>query len=83
MSSYPAANQSGSYMTSQECAKRQSVGDLEHLREAATTAFMAVGNAVDFDLVEMIAKIPFEMDQAASSATGARHAFVVQEANVV
>jgi DNA (cytosine-5)-methyltransferase 1 len=43
------------YMTPAECARLQSLHELQHLPEASRRAFKALGNAVNADLVQLVA----------------------------
>lgn len=44
------------YMTATECARLQSLNSLAHLPTTKTAAFKALGNAVNADVIEIVAK---------------------------
>jgi len=43
-------------MTTRECARLQSMHEIKYLPETATSAFKALGNAVNSELVSVIGK---------------------------
>jgi len=60
----------GRYMTPRECARLQSMNDLQHLPLSPRAAFKALGNAVNVDLVAMIAQALLECPEGPASGRG-------------
>ncbi|HEX9774105.1 MAG TPA: DNA (cytosine-5-)-methyltransferase [Actinomycetota bacterium] len=58
------------YMTPHECARLQSMGDLGELPKASTHAYRALGNAVNVDVVEMVAQALLDAVRTSPSRSG-------------
>lgn len=69
------------YMTPRECARLQSMKEqeLKYLPEAPTRAFKALGNAVNADVVEMIAKSLLSSDNTPTRSLELKQAEMFRE----
>lgn len=53
-------------MTPRECASLQCLGELKHLPEGSTKSFKALGNAVNANVVQLIAQSLFSTPECAT-----------------
>lgn len=68
------------YMTPRECARLQSLGELPDLPDTPTKAFRALGNAVNSNVVEMVARSllnshPYAISAGQNGVAANKHVF--------
>lgn len=63
------------YMTPHECARLQSLDELKQLPKSPTQAFEALGNAVNSNVVEMVARSLLQRGSMKATASAQRESF--------
>lgn len=66
-SQVPVIGWEGRYMTVRECARLQSMGDFKYMPQTRQSAYRALGNAVNVDVIQAVAARLFEQDSPATN----------------